>query len=300
MNIDNLKRVATQGLGRGTLLAKKFSPEVLTVAGVVGLVTAGVLASRATLKLETTVDKAQLRLQEAKAKAEVVNPETNQREHTDGELRKYMAKAHTANVLDVVKLYTPAATLALTSTVFIIGAQGIMRKRNVAIVAAYKATEEAFAEYRKRVSEELGEDKERDIRLGIREEEVDIDGVTKVVTHIDPNAQSQYARIFDESNPNWQRQAEYNLLFVKGVQNMMNDLLIARGHVTLNDVYDALGIPRSQAGHVVGWIISKDGDNYIDFNIYDFSNEAKRRFVNGDERSIWLDFNVDGVIYDKI
>jgi hypothetical protein len=300
MNIDNLKRVASQGLGRGSLIARKFSPEILTVAGVVGLVTAGVLAARATLKLEETVDNAAIRVNEAKAKAEVTEDDGTPA-HTPGELRKYVAKAQIANAMDLGKLYGPSITLAITSAIFIVGANGIMRKRNVALVAAYKAVEESFSEYRKRVAEELGEDKERDLRIGFRDEEVTDDkGVTKVVTHIDPNGQSQYARIFDESNPNWQRQAEYNLLFVRGIQNMMNDLLIARGHVFLNDVYDALGIPRSRAGAIVGWVISKEGDNYIDFNIYDFSSAAKRAFVNGDERSIWLDFNVDGVIFDKI
>lgn len=90
------------------------------------------------------------------------------------------------------------------------------------------------------------------------------------------------------------------------VQNQMNDKLKARGHVFLNEVYDALGFDRSEAGRLVGWVWNKDntameaGDGYIDFSIFDGSDYAKRAFVNGDERFILLDFNIDGMIYDLI
>ena len=58
-----------------------------------------------------------------------------------------------------------------------------------------------------------------------------------------------------------------------------------------------LGLERSSAGQVVGWVMNNDGDNYIDFGMFEASSS---RFVNGTERSVLLDFNVDGVIYDKI
>jgi hypothetical protein len=81
----------------------------------------------------------------------------------------------------------------------------------------------------------------------------------------------------------------------------MNDLLISRGHMFLNEVYDALGLERTKAGSVVGWIISHDGDNYVDFGIFtDKDARQYRDFVNGRSNAILLDFNVDGVIYDKI
>jgi hypothetical protein len=90
------------------------------------------------------------------------------------------------------------------------------------------------------------------------------------------------------------------MLFLKSVQNHMNDMLHVRGHVLLNDVYDRLGIDRTPEGALVGWLMGGVGDNYVDFNIYDFQSAAKRDFVNGIEPSILLDFNVDGVIYEHI
>ena len=61
-----------------------------------------------------------------------------------------------------------------------------------------------------------------------------------------------------------------------------------------------LGIPRTKAGQVVGWIFDKDnpiGDNYVDFGLLNTQNED---FVNGYKRSVLLDFNVDGMILDRI
>ena len=122
---------------------------------------------------------------------------------------------------------------------------------------------------------------------------------TKTIETVDKDGISQYARFFDESCINWSKTPEYNLMFLNGQQNFANDLLNARGHVFLNEVYDMLGIPRSQAGAVVGWVKGV-GDDYIDFGIFEGKTAAARAFVNGAERNILIDFNVDGVIYDLI
>ena len=130
--------------------------------------------------------------------------------------------------------------------------------------------------------------------------------VTKKVEKAPDHLYSQYARFFDEANINWDKSPEQNMYFLKMVQNQMNDKLKARGHVFLNEVYDALGFDRSEAGQLVGWVWNNDntameaGDGYIDFGIFDGNDCAKRAFVNGDERSILLDFNIDGMIYDLI
>lgn len=287
---SKLTRVA----GRSLLFIKKHSPEILTAVGIAGSLTSTVLASRATLKLEPIIDRAKDDIELAKIDFE---------DHRSAErLNNDLRKAYTAAVLSIAKLYAPSATLALSSAGCIIAAHGIMRKRNVALIAAYNVLDRSFAEYRKRVIEEYGADKDVEYRAGVWHEDVvdEKSGKVTQVTHIDPNNVSVYARFFDEGSRNWEKTPEYNLIFLKAQQNYANDLLHSRGHVFLNEVYDMLGLERSQAGQVVGWVLSKDGDNFIDFGIYDFTNERKRMFVNGEERSILLDFNVDGVIYDKI
>ena len=120
---------------------------------------------------------------------------------------------------------------------------------------------------------------------------------------------SQYARFFDETSPYWYKNSgnrsndgpEMNLFFLRAQQNYANELLKHRGYLFLNEVYDMLGMPRTKAGQIVGWIYKEnntDGDNYVDFGIYKTEKNAK--FVNGFENSILLDFNVDGAIIDKI
>lgn len=298
MNLETLKSVGLKAFGRSGLVLKKYSPEILTTIGIAGMIGTVVLASKATLKLHPIVED--IRDQKFDldfyAESAVTDGSFNNKEHT-----KAVAKVYVRGAVDISKLYGPTITLGLGSVVCILAAHGIMQRRAVALTAAYKALESTFVEYRNRVVAELGEDKERELRTDRKQIEVtDEKGKTKTVTTINPNGYSPYARFFDEYSDNWSKTSEYNFLFLKAQQNYANDLLHARGHVFLNEVYDMIGIPRSQAGQVVGWVVSKDGDNFIDFGMYDHASDNAHAFVNGHERSILLDFNVDGVVYDKI
>ena len=118
---------------------------------------------------------------------------------------------------------------------------------------------------------------------------------------IELKSYSPYARFFDETNPNWTKNAEYNIFYLIAQQNYANDMLKARGYLFLNEVYDMLGMPRTKAGQLVGWVYKEnntDGDNYVNFGIYRTEHNAK--YLNGFENSVLLDFNVDGPIFDKI
>lgn len=281
----HLPRIITSTVGRGILITQKHSPALLMAAGIVGFVGTVVLAARATLKLEELVDDVAEEVAEAK--------------QTDN--KPAMARAYALGALDLAVLYGPSVVLGATSATLLVSSHNILNRRNAALTAAYTALERGFSEYRKRVADKLGEGEEKELRYGVsyQKELDDETGKHKIVEVVDAKQLSPYARFFDELSPNWKKQAEYNLYFLRCQQIYANDMLRGRGHVFLNEVYDMLGIPRSKAGAVVGWVISKDGDNLIDFGIYDPSLE-KRMFVNGGENAILLDFNVDGVIYDKI
>lgn len=295
--IAKFRPVVGRTLHRGVLVTKKYSPEILTGVGIVSVVAAGVLASKATLKLEPIVD-------EMGAHLEVAKNTTPSPDYNEKDLLRDKTIIITRGVTDIVKLYGPSVTLGLAGIGCIVGAHGIMRKRNVAVIAAYKTLESSFAKYRERVVEDLGIEKDREYSYGKAQAAVVKDAETgedKEVMVLDPSGISGYARFFDEYNKNWKKTAEYNHLFLNCQQNYANDLLKARGHVFLNDVYDMLGLPRTKEGQVVGWVYDEKngGDNFIDFNIYADRPEA-RDFVNGYERSILLDFNVDGPILDLI
>jgi hypothetical protein len=212
--------------------------------------------------------------------------------------------------MKVAKLYAPAVLLGGASLGCLLASNDILRKRNAALSAAYMTVDKSFKEYRNRVTERFGEEVEKEIRYGIKAEQlettvVDEDGnettVTDTVKTMDPNLYSDYARFFDAASPYWQNDPEYNLMFLKAQQQYANDLLRAKGRLFLNDVYDMLGIEKTKAGQVVGWVYDREnpnGDNFVDFGIYDMSKERVRAFVNGYETNILLDFNVDGNIWD--
>jgi Family of unknown function (DUF6353) len=286
-------------LSRKTLILKKNSPHIFFAAGVAGSIASTVLACRATLKLSATLDEIQSDI--ALLKPRVDHPELT----TESLTTEDAVVEHTKTIyvyvhssLKIVKLYGPAILLGAASIGLLTGSHVQMTRRNSALMAAYAAVAKAYDDYRERVREELGVEKELDIYHAAKTEIVkDADGNEIKGKVADPNKYSPYAKFFDEYSDEWKRDPELNRMFVQCQQNYLNDRLKAYGHVFLNEAYDCLGIPRTSAGAVVGWLKEGDGDGYVDFGIFEAFNA---RFVNGPEQSILLDFNVDGVIYDKI
>jgi hypothetical protein len=293
--------VATK-FGRQLLHLQKNSPQLMFGAGIASAVGSVVLACRATLKLDEVFDKAD-NLRDA---AHALHVDPDNPEYDDKKYARDLTVIKVRTVLDLTKLYGPAAGLGAISVALLTGSHVTLNRRNASLTAAYASVDQAFTQYRDRVRDQLGEEVDRDMRYGTREDKETVeseDGKKKVVKHVRVSGESpsQYARFFDDTCEPWVRNPEYNKVFLQAQQNYANDMLKARGHVFLNDVYDALGIPRTSAGAVVGWVLSKDGDNYVDFGIFDnIANPHVKDFVNGHEYSILLDFNVDGLIFDKI
>lgn len=283
----NIPTPVSRFAGKATLLGKQHAPDILMSVGVVGVVVTAVMVAKATLKAQPVFQEIKNDADDARGRADL----------NDQEINKDVAHVYIHGGLKLAKIYSPAITTGLASITCIVSSHGIMRRRNVAMAAAYKALETSFSEYRKRVEEELGDDdrKADELRTGV-DDSYD-ESKPKVNKHDDPNKYSVYSKFFDEMNMNWVRNAEHNLIFLKSQQNYWNDVLVSRGHVFLNEVYDGLGMDRTKAGQVVGWVLNEDGDNYIDFGIYNLNNYKSREFVNGRERSILLDFNVDGPVY---
>jgi hypothetical protein len=205
--------------------------------------------------------------------------------------------------MKIIRLYGPSIVVGGASIAALTRSHNILNERYAAVTAAYAALDKGFKEYRARVVDKYGEDQDREFRHGSREVEIiDEQGKKQLVTRVGDDGPSVYARFFDPLSTSWSKEPEYNLLFLKCQQTYANDLLLARGHVFLNEVYDMIGVPRSKAGSVVGWIITPGNrtDNHIDFGIYNVEDDKIRDFVNGREGSILLDFNVDGVIYNLI
>lgn len=308
LKVDALVNAVKKTANAKSLVIKKHSPEILTGAGIVLGAATVVTACTATLKVDDILDEHQSQVEKINMVKE--DPEFAN-EYTEEDAVRDKAIVYIQTGVKVAKCYLPSITLGVLSVMCILSAHNIMSKRNVALMAAYKACEESLSNYREKVRERYGEDADTDIFYGLENKKIDtveVDEETGKKKKSKKNVKvpagqvvSQYARFFDELNDNWSKDPEQNRFFLQCAQNMMNDRLQAKGHVFLNEVYDILGLERSSAGQIVGWIRDSDeGDNYIDFNIFDGNDEVKREFVNGYNPSILLDFNVDGVIYDLI
>jgi Family of unknown function (DUF6353) len=286
--------------GRHQLLLQRTSPTILFGVGVVGVGVSTVLACRATLKVDGV-------LSEAKNKMElcdmVLTDPEKEYDQADHDQDVMLIKYKTA--VQVVKLYAPAVIVGGLAILSLTQSHRTLVTRNNGLVAAYVALERGFAEYRARVIDKYGENVDRDMRYGTEKVKVldEKTGKEKTVTRVGPGIPSIYARFYDPANSrSWSKDPETNLLFLHCQQQHANDLLHSRGHVFLNEVYDSLGMERSRAGAVVGWILSQDGstDNFVNFGVFDGSVENARDFVNGREGAVLLDFNVDGLIYHLI
>lgn len=299
---------ASRLVGKAGLQIKKHSPEILMVAGIVGTVASTVLACKATTKVGKV-------LEEREEIVEKIHEclENEEMAYTEEDSKKDLTIVYTQAGVKLVKLYAPAVGLGVLSIASIVSGHHILKKRNIALAAAYTVVDKGFKDYRKRVVERFGEELDKELRYNIKAKEVEVEvtdeegnkTVEKQVINVpsDNFTHSEYAKCFDVGNAGWTKDPEYNLMYLRTQQNYFNEVLKSRGHVFLNEVYDALGFPRTQAGQVVGWLYDEkkpNGDNYIDFGIYNIKDQGCRDFVNGYERSIWLDFNVDGPIYKKI
>ena len=289
------------------LQIKKHSPEILMVTGIVGTVAGTVLACKATTKVNDI-------LKEKEDTVEKIHQclESDEYEYTVEDSKKDLTIVYAQTGAKLVKLYAPAVAVSALSITSIVTGHHILKKRNIALAAAYAVVDKGFKDYRNRVVERFGEQLDKELRYNIKAKEVEEVVVDengnetiekKIVNSVDEKfTHSEYAKFFDDGNTGWTKDPEYNLMFLRRQQDWANELLRSKGHLFLNEVYDMLGIPRTQAGQVVGWIYDEknpNGDNYVDFGIYN-NNEGNRNFVNGLERTILLDFNVDGVIYDLI
>lgn len=300
------------------LKARKHSPEILVVAGVIGTVASAVMACKATTKVSGIIDEAKDEIEKVHT---VMKDESYADKYTESDGKKDLTIIYAQTGLKLVKLYAPSVILGVLSLGSILASNNILRKRNVALAAAYATIDNSFKDYRKRVVERFGAEVDKQLKYNIKAKEieetvVDENGdekkIKKCSNVLNPSDISGYARFFEQytvndkgesvPNPYWDPCNEYNIMFLKAQERYANDLLRAKGIVFLNEVYEMLGLPKTKAGQVVGWTYDEEnpmGDNYIDFGMY-ADNLSYSDYANGFDPAILLDFNVDGNIWESM
>lgn len=304
---------AGNALTKFSAKAKAHSPEILLVAGITGVVGTVILACVGTRKLDAVIEKSKEDIDE------IHNTSVCEDGcYTSKDQQKELVKAYAKTGLELTKIYAPAVVLGGFSIYCLLSSHRIMKDRNESLAAAYTTVYTAFKQYKDRVAEKIGAEAEKEIRYAVEKKKVDETETDengkqkKLKKSIDITTMpSGYSRFFDKGSREWaENNPELNLMFLRGKQAMLNNRLQAYGFVFLNDVYKELDLCEpTQEGQVVGWYYTPEHPSFIDFGIYNtyryvdnelISDPAVRRFVNGYEDAILLDFNVDGVIIDKL
>lgn len=128
-------------LKRGLMVVQKHLPEIMCVAGTVGTVAGTVMACRATMKLESTLNK----MQQVKDDLEARKDEMD-----DHEYKRELTKVYLQNGFELVKLYGPAAITLIGSLAMLNGSSIILKKRNTALAAAYAVLRESYNQYKQK------------------------------------------------------------------------------------------------------------------------------------------------------
>lgn len=308
MNIDIMSKIPAK-MKPVAIKAQKHAPEAMVIIGAGMVIGAAVNACRQTIKAHDILEQANQDLDKIEKAKEIANPE----DYTESDAKSDRLKVYSKTAVGIARTYGSSVIIGTAGLALMFGAHKILRDRNTALTIAYSNLFAAYNAYREKVVEAIGEEKEFQLRSGYSKQEVDYideDGNEKKsksakVLPDTGTGHSIYARIFDETCSNWSPSPSANLTYLRSCQQFANDKLRSEGVVFLNDVYQMLGFPRTSEGQIVGWVWNPDDksiDSYIDFGIYDkiFKSAVKRDFINAHEPCIWLDFNVDGVVYDLL
>ena len=295
----NIKTSITRGLAGSKLTLKQNAPTIMTLAGTAGFAATVAMAIKASLNAADVIPQIRKDIQDAREAP--LDGIDGQGEVSREDKMHNLAKVYGESAATLLKLYGPTLLTGSVSVALVLSGHGLMKRREASLVAAYAALDAGYRAYRQRVVERLGEEEELSLYRGVRMVKVDrLEGEEGLPCEIaDPQDKlaSPYGRFFDELNPHYSKTPEYNHMFLKTQEQWFNDKLQANGYVFLNEVLEALGFERTQAGQSVGWKLnSRVGDGYISFGIENIFDSNSRAFVNGLEPVVFLDFNVDGLI----
>ena len=264
----------TTAFHTGVARISKHAPTILSVTASVGVVATGYLAWRAGTRFEDCEGRDWDRRKECIRNADLI---------ADEDVHKIEMKNRILFILDTAYTCAPAAIVGAATITMIYFSNSISKKRLAAVGAAYTALKTA--------EEILSSDNKSDAAAVV-------DAVLASISDLSP-----YARIITEESSNcWDDNEDYTSETLAAVQLWANRRLERKGHLFLNEVYDQLGLSRTREGAVVGWIKnSKDGDNYVSFGDYDANTyRVPSEDYSRVDTNFIVDFNVDGMIWDKI
>lgn len=231
----------------------------------------------------------------------VINEEAKAGRLTEKQVKEMKRDQYKETAIEATKCFAPTLVLGIATIGCLTKSHNMLNNRIAGLSAAYTTLQTQFGEYRNRVRAEVGEDKEDELYFDRKKQNVKVSDAEGNVSDLEVEVQDAggYKYLFDEVNSNnWSSDPGYNRIFLQAQENYANDMLASRGHVFLNDIFDGLGMERTAAGAVVGWIAEEGA--HVDFGLRNPGYEPNDLFWKDEENSIQLNFNVQGVIFDKL
>lgn len=211
----------------------EHSPEILTGLGIAGMFASVIFSIKATSKAVRAIDE----------KKKELNKE------------KLCAKE---TVQTVWKYYIPTAITFAAGAACIIGSDAVHSKRSATIAAAYSISETALTEYKDKVREVIGENKESDVQAELARD--------KVVA----NPPSQGTIIITGKGDTLFMEAVTGQYFrsdiekVRRVENDLNREMRSSMTISLNDVLCSFGIRHNHKMYDhLGWDIDKHPIEFV-------------------------------------
>lgn len=314
----NIKQTLTNIGAKLIFKGKKYAPEGLVLGGIITGGIATYMMCKQTLNVEEIIDETKETLDKVHEQEEKLanGEEPKYKDKKTEEIVPYTAEvakrdktiAYLQCGAKMVKNYAPAMGLYILSIVMILGGFKIIKGRYVTAMGVLSATQTAFKDYRNKIAEKYGKSIDLETLLGVEhteetEESVDENGNmtikekekhTATRTRVDD---SDFTRLFDELNAKtFKMDAIANYTWLSQAEKWATQRLRDRGHLFLNEVYDILGMEHTSTGAICGWRINGDGDDFVSFGI----DNIPREWDWYEEPNFWLNFNCEGVIYDKI
>lgn len=328
MNINLIKKTLTTAVCKSKHYIVKHSPEILAGVGTITGAAAIGFTIKSTAKsvdflkeVKETIEDAHKTIEELDVAIDA-NRDNGTLSYNlvsnKESVKTELSKLYVSTGIHIMKEYALPLFFAGMSTACFFSSLKILRSwnstlknQNAALVASNAAFMSCFTKYRDRVIEKYGKDVDEKLLKGEKEEVIQTKdpetGEVKEEVKMVSDSADPFSWCFDEFNSKaWTRDPEINLFYIRGQKSMLNRKLKEQGYLFLNDALLALGFDPVSYGQVYGWVYDPDNPNHIGDSVVslgfdeDFkkNDEQEKAFLEGYEKSVWINFNVDGPIID--
>jgi len=224
---------------KASKFAVKNSPAILTGVGVAGVLTTAFLTGKASFRAAKAIQDEVDRFAQYEDKDPLDTKE---------------------KFLIVWKYYIPPAGAALLTVGAIVAANQIGTRRATAVAAAYALSEKAWAEYREKIVEKLGEKKETAIRAEVAQDKVNKHDPEEKVIFMTGNGEVLCLEAMTG------RYFRCEMETLKKAQNDTNYQIIRQDYAALSDFYDKIGLPNTSDSDNVGWNVRMGRELELEFS----------------------------------